>query len=127
MSNYQLWRYADREAVRAKRSKTFLQDAQAGDQEQRLDLWRVADEEAPKTKGPGESYARQFDDQQKGAYGPSARPKGGGNPFSKALGAAKDFGGDVFDATMTTIGAPQKYVGAPLFGTLTGLNKSETY
>ena len=43
------------------------------------------------------------------------------------LDEGKDLGGDAFSTTMKTLDAPRKYVGAPAFGILSGLNKSETY
>lgn len=130
-SDFPSWRFADRTALRERRSRQFMQGAGAGDDQRRLDQFMVSDEtdNASAKKLLGGTYARRFDASMANNGLPAARPekKGGGNPFGRALGAVKDFGGDAFEAGMTVLDAPRKYVGAPAFGILSGLNQSETY
>lgn len=112
--------------LREKRARDFGQNAQAADQARRVDRYFVSDE-PKKSKVLGGEFARQFDSSQE-APPATARPKGGGgNPFGKALGAVKDFGGDVVKTGLEVLDAPRKYVGAPAFGVATGLTRSELY
>lgn len=109
-----------------------MQNAGAGDDQRRLDQFMVSDEtDNPSAKKLlGGTYARRFDASMANTGLPAARPEkkgGGGNPFGKALGAVKDFGGEALETGMSVLDAPRKYVGAPAFGILSGLNKSETY
>lgn len=134
MVSYQPWRFGDRDLVRELRARQFRRNAGASDDAHYLEQWRVSDDGPKKPKYLGERAARAFDDITgfSAAPGTTARPTekeggGGGNPFSRTLGGLKDLGGEVLSTGLEVLDAPRRYVGAPAFGVISGLTRSELY
>lgn len=68
----------------------------------------------PKPKIENKSKKKSLWDKTKGAVG-------------DVVGEAGELAGETFDTGVKVLDAPRAHVGAPAFGILTGLNKSETY
>lgn len=89
--------------------------------------------DAQATPSPSPKKKKNLFDRATGAAGDILG--GAGDAAGSILDEGKDLGGEglhqfntkAFTPAMKTLDAPRKYVGAPAFGILSGLNKSETY